>query len=168
MHCPNCGNPIEDDDLFCGECGHKISRHPQSVRNAESEITKAEKNDEEQNITSNNKDNNAILPPKLYDSANIKITEIIKIANETLLINTQSDNTFLNAIGCLTTKRVSPNIAPTMTTKNRIIPKMILVTKLPLVVPKIPISTGITEASKIANTIKPIINNDNNNLKLKT
>lgn len=47
MHCPNCGNPIEDDDLFCGECGHKISRHPQSVRNAESEITKAEKNDEE-------------------------------------------------------------------------------------------------------------------------
>lgn len=45
---------------------------------------------------------------------------------------------------------------------------MILVTKLPLVVPKIPISTGITEASKIANTIKPIINNDNNNLKLKT
>ena len=48
-------NPIEDDDLFCGECGHKISRHPQSVRNAESEITKAEKNDEEQNITSNNK-----------------------------------------------------------------------------------------------------------------
>ena len=31
MHCPNCGNPIEDDDLFCGECGHKISRHPQSV-----------------------------------------------------------------------------------------------------------------------------------------
>ena len=59
MHCPNCGNPIEDDDLFCGECGHKISRHPQSVRNAESEITKAEKNDEEQNITSNNKENNA-------------------------------------------------------------------------------------------------------------
>ena len=55
-----------------------------------------------------------------------------------------------------------------MTTKNRIIPKMILVTKLPLVVPKIPISTGITEANKIANTIKPIINNDNNNLKLKT
>ena len=52
-----------------------------------------------------------------------------------------------------------------MTTKNRIIPKMILVTK-PLVVPKIPISTGI--ASKIANTIKPITNNDNNNLKLKT
>ena len=31
MHCPNCGNPIEDDDLFCGECGHKISRlHSQS------------------------------------------------------------------------------------------------------------------------------------------
>ena len=59
MHWPNCGNPIEDDDLFCGECGHKISRHPQSVRNAESEITKAEKNDEEQNITSNNKENNA-------------------------------------------------------------------------------------------------------------
>lgn len=27
MHCPNCGNPIEADDLFCGECGHKIEKN---------------------------------------------------------------------------------------------------------------------------------------------
>ena len=24
MQCPNCGNAIEPNDLFCGECGHKI------------------------------------------------------------------------------------------------------------------------------------------------
>ena len=33
MHCPITVIQ-EDDDLFCSECGHKISRHPQSVRNA--------------------------------------------------------------------------------------------------------------------------------------
>ncbi|RLY67238.1 zinc-ribbon domain-containing protein, partial [Staphylococcus epidermidis] len=30
MHCPNCGNPIEDDDLFCGECGCRLILCPHS------------------------------------------------------------------------------------------------------------------------------------------
>ena len=31
MQCPNCGNAIEPNDLFCGECGHKIDRQSQTI-----------------------------------------------------------------------------------------------------------------------------------------
>lgn len=27
MHCPNCGNPIEDGALFCGSCGQKLAAY---------------------------------------------------------------------------------------------------------------------------------------------
>ena len=35
MQCPNCGNAIEPNDLFCGECGHKIDRQSQTINSAE-------------------------------------------------------------------------------------------------------------------------------------
>ncbi len=92
MHCPNCGNPIEDDDLFCGECGHKISRHPQSVRNAESEITKAEKNDEEQNITSNNKETTQRLIKMLIQHLMMRLDRNENDVADSTLQSKQSHN----------------------------------------------------------------------------
>ncbi|MFF5514326.1 DUF2116 family Zn-ribbon domain-containing protein [Staphylococcus capitis] len=52
MHCPNCGNPIESDDLFCGECGHKIEKKSKAVHSAESEISNAESKDSINDSTS--------------------------------------------------------------------------------------------------------------------
>ena len=43
MQCPNCGNAIEPNDLFCGECGHKIDRQSQTI-NSEKDISNAEAN----------------------------------------------------------------------------------------------------------------------------
>ena len=53
MHCPNCGNPIEVDDLFCGECGHKIEKKSKAVHSAESEISNAESKDSQNDSTRN-------------------------------------------------------------------------------------------------------------------
>ena len=39
MQCPNCGNAIEPNDLFCGECGHKIDRQSQTINSAEKDIS---------------------------------------------------------------------------------------------------------------------------------
>ncbi|MCH4460394.1 zinc-ribbon domain-containing protein [Staphylococcus haemolyticus] len=44
MQCPNCGNAIEPNDLFCGECGHKIDRQSQTINSAEKDISNAEAN----------------------------------------------------------------------------------------------------------------------------
>lgn len=44
MHCPNCGNPVESNDLFCGECGHKIDRQSQTVNSAKEDISNATSN----------------------------------------------------------------------------------------------------------------------------
>lgn len=104
MHCPNCGNPIEDDDLFCGECGHKISRHPQSVRNAESEITKAEKNDEEQNITSNNKENNAATHQNVDSTSHDETRSNENDVADSTLQSKQSHNNTNNQISLHTIK----------------------------------------------------------------
>ncbi len=58
MHCPKCGNPIEPDDLFCGECGHKIEKRSKAVHSAERDISNAEHTESEaphQDSTGNNK-----------------------------------------------------------------------------------------------------------------
>lgn len=47
MKCPNCGNSVEPNDAFCGECGQKLERHAQSVNNAEKEISQAQSQDSE-------------------------------------------------------------------------------------------------------------------------
>lgn len=44
MQCPNCGNAIEPNDLFCGECGHKIDRQSHTINSAEKDISNAEAN----------------------------------------------------------------------------------------------------------------------------
>ncbi|WP_415426645.1 zinc-ribbon domain-containing protein [Staphylococcus borealis] len=44
MQCPNCGSAIEPNDLFCGECGHKIDKQSQTVNSAEKDISNAEAN----------------------------------------------------------------------------------------------------------------------------
>lgn len=44
MHCPNCGNLVESNDLFCGECGHKIDRQSQTVNSAKEDISNATSN----------------------------------------------------------------------------------------------------------------------------
>ena len=47
MKCPNCGNSVEPNDAFCGECGQKLERHAQAVNNAEKEISQAQSQDSE-------------------------------------------------------------------------------------------------------------------------
>ena len=32
MQCPKCGNPIEASDLFCGECGTKLSHQTNTTK----------------------------------------------------------------------------------------------------------------------------------------
>jgi len=32
MHCPNCGSPIETSDLFCGECGTKLTQQSNNTK----------------------------------------------------------------------------------------------------------------------------------------
>lgn len=49
MHCLNCGNPVEEDDLFCGECGYKLRRRFQSVNVAEREISQAKSHEASNN-----------------------------------------------------------------------------------------------------------------------
>lgn len=44
MQCPNCGNPIESNDSFCGECGHKIEKRSQTVSSVEKDISNAKEN----------------------------------------------------------------------------------------------------------------------------
>lgn len=44
MQCPNCGNAIEPNDLFCGECGHKIDRQSHTINSVEKDISNAEAN----------------------------------------------------------------------------------------------------------------------------
>ena len=76
-------------------------------------------------ITINKMDSINKAPPNPYELANIKINASTNTATETLLINTKSDNTFLNGIGCLTTKRVIPYVAPTITAKNKMMATII-------------------------------------------
>lgn len=110
--------------------------------------------------------NNA--PPKLKELANIKISAINSTATETLLISTKSDNTFLNVIGCLTTKCVIPYVAPTITARNKMIPKTTEKIIWLFGVSNIPTDEGITIASNSATTNKPTMIKENNNLKLNT
>lgn len=108
--------------------------------------------------------NNA--PPKLKELANIKISAINSTATETLLISTKSDSTFLNVIGCLTTKRVIPYVAPTITARNKMTPKITEKIIWLFGVSNIPTDEGITIASNSATTNKPTMIKENNNLKL--
>ena len=41
MKCPNCGHQVEQDDVFCGECGTKLERQSKSDTAAEKDIQKA-------------------------------------------------------------------------------------------------------------------------------
>ena len=40
MQCPKCGNPIEASDLFCGECGTKLSHQTNTTNETKIEIVK--------------------------------------------------------------------------------------------------------------------------------
>ena len=31
MFCPNCGSKVNDDDLFCGECGTPLAEYREDV-----------------------------------------------------------------------------------------------------------------------------------------
>ena len=39
MQCPKCGNPIEASDLFCGECGTKLSHQTNTTNETKTNRT---------------------------------------------------------------------------------------------------------------------------------
>lgn len=51
MKCPNCGHQVEQDDVFCGECGTKLERQSKSVTAAENDIQKADSNSQSHHST---------------------------------------------------------------------------------------------------------------------
>ncbi|MBY6178073.1 zinc ribbon domain-containing protein [Staphylococcus warneri] len=51
MKCPNCGHQVEQDDVFCGECGTKLERQSKSVTAAEKDIQKADSNSQSHHST---------------------------------------------------------------------------------------------------------------------
>ncbi|MCR4501284.1 zinc ribbon domain-containing protein [Staphylococcus warneri] len=51
MKCPNCGHQVEQDDVFCGECGTKLDRQSKAVTAAENDIQKADSNTQSHHST---------------------------------------------------------------------------------------------------------------------
>ncbi|MFB2003921.1 zinc ribbon domain-containing protein [Staphylococcus aureus] len=51
MKCPNCGHQVEQDDVFCGECGTKLERQSKEVTAAEKDIQKADSNSQSHHST---------------------------------------------------------------------------------------------------------------------
>lgn len=51
MKCPNCGHQVEQDDVFCGECGTKLERQSKAVTAAEKDIQKADSNSQSHHST---------------------------------------------------------------------------------------------------------------------
>ncbi|WP_218047330.1 zinc ribbon domain-containing protein [Staphylococcus pasteuri] len=51
MKCPNCGHQIEQDDVFCGECGTKVNRQSNAVTSAEDDIKQADSHSNKQQAT---------------------------------------------------------------------------------------------------------------------
>lgn len=51
MKCPNCGHQVEQDDVFCGECGTKLDRQSKAVIAAENDIQKADSNTQSHHST---------------------------------------------------------------------------------------------------------------------
>lgn len=51
MKCPNCGHQVEQDDVFCGECGTKLERQSKAVTAAEKDIKKADSNSQSHHST---------------------------------------------------------------------------------------------------------------------
>lgn len=51
MKCPNCGHQIEQDDVFCGECGTKVERQSNAVTSAENDIKQADSHSNKQQST---------------------------------------------------------------------------------------------------------------------
>ncbi|MEJ7422611.1 zinc ribbon domain-containing protein, partial [Staphylococcus haemolyticus] len=49
--CPNCGHQIEQDDVFCGECGTKVNRQSNAVTSAEDDIKQADSHSNKQQAT---------------------------------------------------------------------------------------------------------------------
>lgn len=52
MKCPNCGNPVEPNDAFCGECGHRLERRSQTVSSVEKDISNAKANGHQEHLNS--------------------------------------------------------------------------------------------------------------------
>lgn len=51
MKCPNCGHQVEQDDVFCGECGTKLERQSKAVTDAEKDIQKVDSNSQSHHST---------------------------------------------------------------------------------------------------------------------
>ena len=93
LYCPNCGSSINENDSFCGECGHKLDGIKLDL---EKEKKDEKKDEKEENLKEIKKENNSEKP----------------INEESLSSKQESNVNDKNQVNKITTKKHSHNNLP--------------------------------------------------------